>query len=135
MKKKEFFFKRLQKTLHNKKAMFIDTGVLIIIAVVIGALTLGGLYVMTNETILPNVKEKVESMFDYTGNTVIETPKIKGDLNGDGVVDEADISIMRVEMFSLSGNYDISELDLNEDGNVDILDLVRIKKLAEANSQ
>lgn len=46
---------------------FIDSGVKILIAVVIGALLLAGLYALFGDTILPTLTEKVEDMFDFAG--------------------------------------------------------------------
>ena len=46
---------------------YVDTGVKILIAVVIGALLLGLLYALFNDTIMPTVTEKVEELFDYAG--------------------------------------------------------------------
>ena len=46
---------------------YVDTGVKILIAVVIGALLLGLLYVLFNETIMPSVTEKVQGLFNYAG--------------------------------------------------------------------
>ena len=46
---------------------FVDTGVKIIISVVIGALLLGGLFDLFNGTILPNLGEKIFNMFNYAG--------------------------------------------------------------------
>lgn len=39
---------------------FVDSGIKILIAVVIGALLLGGLYALFGDTILPTLTEKVE---------------------------------------------------------------------------
>ena len=120
------------KKLKNKKGFgFVSSGVTILIAVVIGALLLGGTYTLTKDTVLPSAKAKVESMFDFKG---IEAPKepIKGDINGDGVVDGTDLDILNQESLSLSGNYDISVLDLNGDGSFDLLDTVKMKKLIAA---
>ena len=44
---------------------YVDTGVKILIAVVIGALLLTLLYALFNDTIMPSVTEKVEGLFDY----------------------------------------------------------------------
>ena len=53
----------------NKKAEgYVDTGVKILIAVVIGALLLAGLYVLFNSTIMPTVTDKVEGLFEYSGH-------------------------------------------------------------------
>ena len=46
---------------------FVDSGIKILIAVVIGALLLGGLYALFGETILPTLTEKVEEMFELAG--------------------------------------------------------------------
>ena len=46
---------------------YVDTGVKILIAVVIGALLLTLLYALFNDTIMPTVTEKVEGLFDYVG--------------------------------------------------------------------
>ena len=46
---------------------YVDTGVKILIAVVIGALLLGLLYALFNDTIMPTVTERVEELFDYAG--------------------------------------------------------------------
>ncbi len=46
---------------------YVDTGVKILIAVVIGALLLGLLYTLFNTTIMPKVTQKVEGLFNYAG--------------------------------------------------------------------
>jgi len=46
---------------------YVDTGVKILIAVVIGALLLGLLYTLFNSTIMPKVTEKVNELFNYAG--------------------------------------------------------------------
>lgn len=46
---------------------YVDTGVKILIAVVIGALLLGGLYVLFNSTIMPTVTSKITELFNYAG--------------------------------------------------------------------
>ena len=43
---------------------YVDTGVKILIAVVIGALLLAGLYALFDKVIMPNVKDKTTAMFD-----------------------------------------------------------------------
>lgn len=45
---------------------YVDTGVKILIAVVLGALVLSLLYALLNGTVMPKVTEKVTSMFSYT---------------------------------------------------------------------
>ena len=46
---------------------FVDSGIKMLIAVVIGALLLGGLYALFGDTIMPTVTEKVEDMFNFKG--------------------------------------------------------------------
>ena len=46
---------------------YVDSGVKILIAVVIGALLLGGLYALFGDTIMPTVTTKVEEMFEFKG--------------------------------------------------------------------
>ncbi|HQC82324.1 MAG TPA: DUF6133 family protein [Bacillota bacterium] len=52
---------------NNRAEGFIDSGVKILIAVVIGALLLSGLYVLFGDTILPTLTEKISNLFDYAG--------------------------------------------------------------------
>ena len=54
-------------TLQTRKAEgYVDTGVKILIAVVLGALVLTLLYALLNGTVMPKVTETVNSMFAYT---------------------------------------------------------------------
>jgi len=46
---------------------YIDTGVKIIIGVVIGGVILAGLYALFNTTIIPTLTEKISGMFNYAG--------------------------------------------------------------------
>ena len=46
---------------------FVDSGIKILIAVVIGALLLGGLYALFNTTIMPTVTSKIQGLFNYAG--------------------------------------------------------------------
>ena len=53
----------------NKKAEgYVESGVKILIAVVIGALLLAGLYALFNNVILPNVSGRVQGLFNYNGH-------------------------------------------------------------------
>ncbi|HBR07493.1 MAG TPA: hypothetical protein DD735_01200 [Clostridiales bacterium] len=47
---------------------YIDTAVKILIAVVLGALLLAGLYALFGDVVMPTLKERIEGMFDYAGN-------------------------------------------------------------------
>lgn len=52
----------------NKRAEgYVDSGVKILIAVVIGALLLAGLYALFNSTIMPSVTGKIQELFNYKG--------------------------------------------------------------------
>ncbi len=58
---------RAKTALSNVKAEgYVDTGVKIIIAVVVGAVILGGLYALFKGVILPNMNTKIGGMFEYT---------------------------------------------------------------------
>ena len=46
---------------------YIDTGVKIIIGVVIGGVILAGLYALFNTTIIPTLTTKIGEMFNYDG--------------------------------------------------------------------
>ena len=46
---------------------YVDTGVKIIISVVIGGLLLAGLYTLFNSTIMPTVTTKIQGLFNYAG--------------------------------------------------------------------
>ncbi len=46
---------------------YVDSGVKILISVVIGALLLAGLYALFNTTIMPTVTTKVQGLFNYAG--------------------------------------------------------------------
>ena len=53
-------------TLDNARAEgYIDTGVKIIIGVVIGGVILAGLYTLFNSTIMPNLSTEIGEMFNY----------------------------------------------------------------------
>ncbi len=46
---------------------YVDTGVKVLIAVVIGALLLTLLYALFKDTIMPSVVTKVQELFNYAG--------------------------------------------------------------------
>ena len=46
---------------------YIDTGVKIIIGVVVGGVILAGLYALFNTTIIPTLTTKIQGMFSYSG--------------------------------------------------------------------
>ena len=54
--------------IESKKAEgYIDTGVKIIIGVVIGGVILAGLYTLFNTTVIPTLTSKIGEMFNYSG--------------------------------------------------------------------
>ena len=59
---------RAKTTIENVKAEgYVDTGVKIIIGVVVGAVILGGLYALFDGVILPTLETRIDGMFDYAG--------------------------------------------------------------------
>ena len=51
----------------NSGEGYIDTAVKVLIAVVLGALVLAGLYAILNDTVMPTVTQKITEMFSYNG--------------------------------------------------------------------
>lgn len=67
--KRNFIFAReclKAKLLDNSGQGSIETAVQILIAVVLGALILAGLYALMQDNILPTLTEKIEEMFNYS---------------------------------------------------------------------
>lgn len=63
------FFKKAANVLGNKRGDgYVDMAVKMIIAVVIGALLLGGLYYLFNSIILPGLAEHIQDMFGSPGS-------------------------------------------------------------------
>ena len=59
---------RAKSAIENVRAEgYVDSGVKILIAVVIGALLLAGLYTLFNSTIMPTVTQKVQELFNFKG--------------------------------------------------------------------
>jgi hypothetical protein len=55
------------KVSSRKAEGFVDSAIKILIAVVIGALLLAGLYALFGNTILPTVTQRIKDMFNYAG--------------------------------------------------------------------
>lgn len=54
--------------IENRRAEgYIDTGVKIIIGVVIGGLILAGLYALFSNTVIPTMQTKIGGFFNYSG--------------------------------------------------------------------
>lgn len=63
-------FKKAIDVLDNKRGdSYIDVAVKMIIAVVIGALLLGGLYYLFNNIVLPGLAERIQDMFGSPGGS------------------------------------------------------------------
>jgi len=59
---------RVKGVFCSKRAeSYVDTGLKILIAVVIGALLLAGLYLLFNGTVMPTLTQKVKDLFNYKG--------------------------------------------------------------------
>ena len=58
----------VNRLIHEEKAEnFVDTAIKILMAVVIGALLLAGLYKLFAHTVLPTLTQRVAEMFNYSG--------------------------------------------------------------------
>ena len=59
---------RTRRILMDKRGEgFVDTAIKILIAVVIGALLLAGLYALFGEMIMPELRNRIQDMFNYGG--------------------------------------------------------------------
>ena len=56
-----------QKLMECSGEGYVDTAVKILIAVVLGALLLAGLYALFKDTVLPTLVQRVQEMFNYAG--------------------------------------------------------------------
>lgn len=52
---------------NNHGEGYIDTAIRILIAVVLGALLLGGLYLLFGDVVMPTLNERIIEMFNYAG--------------------------------------------------------------------
>ena len=58
----------VKRLIHEEKAEnFVETAIKILMAVVIGALLLAGLYKLFADTVLPTLTQRVTEMFNYSG--------------------------------------------------------------------
>jgi cobyric acid synthase len=58
----------VKNAINNKRGEgYIDTAVKILIAVVLGALLLAGLYALFGEVVMPTLEERIKEMFNYAG--------------------------------------------------------------------
>ena len=52
---------------NNRGEGYIDTAVKILIAVVLGALLLAGLYALFGDVVMPTLTQRIRDMFNYNG--------------------------------------------------------------------
>ena len=52
---------------NNQGEGYIDTAVKILIAVVLGALLLAGLYALFGDGVMPTLEQRIRNMFNYAG--------------------------------------------------------------------
>lgn len=64
---KRFWYAPRVKLAGQSGEGYVDSAVKIIIALVVGALLLGGLYTLFRATVIPEMTEKVTDMFSYSG--------------------------------------------------------------------
>ena len=50
----------------NRGQGALDTAVVVLISIVLGALILAGLYALLDDTVLPTLTQKIQEMFNYT---------------------------------------------------------------------
>lgn len=59
---------RVKTAVSNESgAGYIDQAVVILIAVVLGALLLAGLYALFGDVVMPTLTERIKEMFNYAG--------------------------------------------------------------------
>ena len=60
----------LRAALSNRSGEgYVDTAVKILMAVVIGALVLAGLYALFDDTVMPTLTRRIQEMFNYAGGS------------------------------------------------------------------
>ena len=59
--------KALKVLVDRRGENYVDTAVKILIAVVLGALLLAGLYALFGDVVMPTLSQRVQEMFDYQG--------------------------------------------------------------------
>lgn len=56
-----------EKLFDTSGESYVDTAVKILIAIVIGALLLAGLYTLFGDVVMPTLTKKIKAMFNYAG--------------------------------------------------------------------
>ena len=54
------------KVTDNSGQGAVDTAIVVLLSVVLGALLLAGLYALMDDTVLPTLTQKIQEMFNYT---------------------------------------------------------------------
>lgn len=56
-----------QKLRENRAEGYVDTAIKILMAVVLGALLLAGLYALFGDVVMPTLTRRIQEMFNYAG--------------------------------------------------------------------
>lgn len=67
LKAKELYAKTSCILADKRGEGYIDTAIVILISVVLGALLLAGLYALFGDVVLPELTNRIKEMFDYAG--------------------------------------------------------------------
>lgn len=60
-------FCKAKNVLANKDGQgTLDVAITVLISIVLGALILGGLYLIVKSTVLPTITQRIQDMFNYT---------------------------------------------------------------------
>lgn len=58
---------RAKEILENREGQgTLDVAITVLISIVLGALILGGLYLIVKSTVLPTITQRIQDMFNYT---------------------------------------------------------------------
>ncbi len=57
----------IERTAQERSENYVDTAVKILIAVVLGALLLAGLYALFGDVVMPTLTQRIQDMFNYAG--------------------------------------------------------------------
>ena len=62
------FCTRAKSAVQNREGQgTLDVAITVLISIVLGALILGGLYLLVDSTVLPTITQKIQEMFNYKG--------------------------------------------------------------------
>lgn len=67
MKAKELYADTSDILADNRGEGYVDTAIVILISVVLGALLLAGLYALFGDVVLPELTRRIQEMFNYAG--------------------------------------------------------------------